>query len=220
MPRISLSDLAVNPPKFSPEQRAKLEGLTDEQIVRAAAQDDDAPIWSDEMLERAEKARFIRKLREKLGLSQKDFSEHFEINLATLRDWEQGRSAPNTTIMAYLKVIAYASKIVVLALNAEAYDLDKSTISIHESAAALARYFKVGVITKEKIFSRVSSDAEMTTVQIIGQGLSVRNNTLSSRYLENANRLRSALDPIEQSKISLSANKISGEPQNEQCTTL
>ncbi len=116
MPRITLSELAANPLKFSPEEKAKLEALTDEQIALACEQVGDAPLWSDEMLDRAVKGRFLRQLREKLSLSQIEFADRFQIDLAALREWEQGLIAPDATMMAYLKVIAYSPETVVLAL--------------------------------------------------------------------------------------------------------
>jgi putative transcriptional regulator len=45
-------------------------------------------------------------LRRALGLTQEEFASRFAIPLGTLRDWEQGRSAPDAAVAAYLKVIA------------------------------------------------------------------------------------------------------------------
>jgi putative transcriptional regulator len=45
-------------------------------------------------------------LRRALGLTQEEFCARFAIPLGTLRDWEQGRSAPDAAGQAYLKVIA------------------------------------------------------------------------------------------------------------------
>jgi DNA-binding transcriptional regulator YiaG len=63
-----------------------------------------------------EKARLfgrrVRQLREKLGLSQKEFAERFDINLRRLQDWEQGRFAPDSVALAYLRVIEQAPDLV------------------------------------------------------------------------------------------------------------
>ena len=48
----------------------------------------------------------VRAIRERLGLSQQDFSEAYRIPLATLKGWEQGRRRPDATASAYLSVIA------------------------------------------------------------------------------------------------------------------
>ena len=49
---------------------------------------------------------FVATLRRRLRLTQEEFSARFAIPLGTLRDWEQGRSEPDATSQAYLKVIA------------------------------------------------------------------------------------------------------------------
>jgi putative transcriptional regulator len=46
-----------------------------------------------------------RAIRAKLKLTQKQFSEHFHIPLATLRDWEQGRRVPDAPARALIQAI-------------------------------------------------------------------------------------------------------------------
>ena len=41
-----------------------------------------------------ESAKKIRKLRESIGLTRKEFSEHIGIPVRTLEDWEAGRRTP------------------------------------------------------------------------------------------------------------------------------
>lgn len=47
----------------------------------------------------------VRAIRRKLGLKQEEFAARYNFGLARLRDWEQGRSAPDSAVRAYLKVI-------------------------------------------------------------------------------------------------------------------
>jgi putative transcriptional regulator len=47
----------------------------------------------------------VRVIRRALQLSQEEFAARFHIPLGTLRDWEQGRKAPDAAARAYLKVI-------------------------------------------------------------------------------------------------------------------
>ncbi len=47
-----------------------------------------------------------REVREKLNMSQQEFSSAFGIPLATLRNWEQGRRQLDATANSYLKVIS------------------------------------------------------------------------------------------------------------------
>ena len=39
-------------------------------------------------------------------MTQEEFAERFQLSLATLRDWEQGRSQPDQAASTYLEVIA------------------------------------------------------------------------------------------------------------------
>jgi DNA-binding XRE family transcriptional regulator len=54
--------------------------------------------------------------RHGLNLSQQEFAERYDINLRTLQDWEQGRVSPDSTIMAYIRVIAFEPEAVRRAL--------------------------------------------------------------------------------------------------------
>ncbi|MFC7333727.1 helix-turn-helix domain-containing protein [Rhodocista pekingensis] len=47
-----------------------------------------------------------RRARLRAGLGQQAFAETYGIPLGTLRDWEQGRSAPDTAAASYLRAIA------------------------------------------------------------------------------------------------------------------
>jgi putative transcriptional regulator len=47
----------------------------------------------------------VKAIRAKTGLTQEEFSMRYAINLASLRDWEQGRFSPDATARAYLTVI-------------------------------------------------------------------------------------------------------------------
>lgn len=56
-------------------------------------------------LERAQRARIIRKTRTDLGLSQAEFAARFRVPVGTLRDWEQARVTAPDFAVAYVKVI-------------------------------------------------------------------------------------------------------------------
>ena len=47
-----------------------------------------------------------QEIRQRLGLTQREFSRQFQIALGTLRDWEQGARRPDSAAKAYLRVIA------------------------------------------------------------------------------------------------------------------
>ena len=48
----------------------------------------------------------VRAIREELHMSQAEFADAYQIPLATLKGWEQGRRQPDRTAAAYLSVIA------------------------------------------------------------------------------------------------------------------
>ncbi|MDP1626650.1 DNA-binding transcriptional regulator [Parvibaculum sp.] len=73
--------------------------------AREPVPDADAPELTDEQLERAKAARFVKTVRVETGLSQEAFAARYRINVARLRDWEQARSKPDSAIIAYFKVI-------------------------------------------------------------------------------------------------------------------
>ncbi len=94
-----------NPPKISLEERSRLEALTDAEIVAAALSDPDNPPLTEAELARMVEARIVRQVRIGTGLSQSRFAEAYRINLGRLRDLEQGRTKPDSALLAYLAVI-------------------------------------------------------------------------------------------------------------------
>lgn len=56
-------------------------------------------------LERGLMGRRIRQLRNRLGMTQEQFAQAYDIRLATLRQYEIGRYMPPPAVRAYLKVI-------------------------------------------------------------------------------------------------------------------
>ena len=59
-------------------------------------------------------------MRRAYGLTQEEFAARFAIPIGTLRDWEQGRTEPDATAKAYLKVIAASPDVVAKAVGREA----------------------------------------------------------------------------------------------------
>lgn len=69
-----------------------------------------------EAMDRAKRARLIRKTRAGLGLSQAEFASRFCVPVGTLRDWEQARSTPPDFAVAYVKVIGQHPDVVAKAV--------------------------------------------------------------------------------------------------------
>ncbi len=106
-----------NLPQLTPEEKARLDAMTDEELEQNALSDPDNPPLTEEELERGFAARRVRLARQAAGLSQPDFAERFQIPVATLRDWEQGRRKPDAASLAYLTVIEREPEAVVRALQ-------------------------------------------------------------------------------------------------------
>lgn len=70
-----------------------------------AEPDPDVPLTDDEF-ERGHGAVLARRARAATQLSQGAFSTRYGIPLGCLRDWEQGRSAPDQSARSYLRIIA------------------------------------------------------------------------------------------------------------------
>lgn len=107
-----------NPVQLTPEEEAFQASLTDADIERLAREDPDNPPWTEEELARGWAARELRLTREKTGLSQSRFAQRYRINLARLRDIEQGRTMPDSAFLAYIQVINREPEAVDRALNA------------------------------------------------------------------------------------------------------
>ncbi len=105
--------------RLSPDERARLDAMSDEEIERLASEDPDNPPLTDQQLSRMVAARSVRRVREGLGLTQGKFAEQYRINPARLRDWEQGRSTPDSAALAYLRVIEREPEAVARALSGE-----------------------------------------------------------------------------------------------------
>ena len=97
---------------------AKVDALTDEDVIARALTDPDNPPRTPEQLARARRVALAKFVRFKLGLSQEEFARRFGIPIGTLRDWEQHRSKPDQAAESFLEVIANNPKAVAKALAA------------------------------------------------------------------------------------------------------
>lgn len=93
------------PPQLSVAEKARLNIMTEVEITAAAESDPDNPPLAPEELDRVRAVRRVREVRAHTGLSQSVFARTFHINVARLRDLEQGRAKPDSALLAYLAVI-------------------------------------------------------------------------------------------------------------------
>lgn len=90
---------------------------SDAAIAAAARSDPDNKPRTPQREKKLRRIPQVRVMRKALGLTQEEFAAHFHIPLGTLRDWEQGKSEPDTCARAYLKVIARNPQAVTEALE-------------------------------------------------------------------------------------------------------
>jgi putative transcriptional regulator len=88
---------------------ARVDAATEKDIERHTAQDE-AEAMQDA-------AKFARRVRKRLGLSQAEFSERIEVSLDTIRNWEQGKRSPTGAAKALLKVLDRAPEAALAALH-------------------------------------------------------------------------------------------------------
>lgn len=96
---------------------SRFDAMSEAEVEAAARSDPDAQPLTDADLKRMQRVPLAKIIRRALGLSQEEFADRFQIPIGTLRDWEQGRVAPDAAARAYLKVIARAPAAVQRALN-------------------------------------------------------------------------------------------------------
>lgn len=84
---------------------ARVNAMTDEEVLAAARSDPDAQPLDSETLARMRRVSPVKVLRQRLGMTQAQFAEAFRLPISTLRDWEQHRSTPDAPARALLRAI-------------------------------------------------------------------------------------------------------------------
>lgn len=83
----------------------RLEKMTEEEIAANAHSDPDNPPLTEEDFAQMRRIPSARQIRQKLGMTQVEFAETFDIPLGTLRDWEQLPIVPDRAAANFLIVI-------------------------------------------------------------------------------------------------------------------
>ena len=87
---------------------ARIDATTEEEIATQIAQDE-----ADAM---RDAAAYARRVRRKVGLSQIAFAKRIGVPVDTVRNWEQGRRAPQGPARALLRIIDRAPETALQAL--------------------------------------------------------------------------------------------------------
>jgi putative transcriptional regulator len=125
MKQVHLKVSHINPTSF-PKGRINIkqvDGTTERDISRHSAEDD-----AEAMLEAA---KYTRRIRKRLGLSQAELSKRIDVSLDTIRNWEQGKRSPTGAAKALLKILDHAPELALSALdldwNGKGQKLPKNT---------------------------------------------------------------------------------------------
>jgi putative transcriptional regulator len=62
-------------------------------------------------------ARYARRIRKRLGLTQTEFSLRIGVSVDTIRNWEQGKRCPTGAALSLLKVLDKAPETALAALD-------------------------------------------------------------------------------------------------------
>jgi len=87
----------------------RLDETTEEDIALQQKADDAASMQ--------DAARFARRVRKRLGLTQSEFSRRIDVLLDTIRNWEQGKRRPTGAAKALLKVLDKVPEVALSALD-------------------------------------------------------------------------------------------------------
>ena len=83
---------------------------TTEEDIAAQQAEDEAEAMRDA-------AKFARRVRKRLGLSQAELSQRIDVSIETIRNWEQGKRCPTGPAKALLKVLDKAPEAALAALD-------------------------------------------------------------------------------------------------------
>ena len=84
---------------------SRLDAMTEDEVMAAALSDPDAQPLTSEQLRKMRRVSRIKVLRQRLGMTQAEFADAFQLPITTLRDWEQRRSTPDAPARALLLAI-------------------------------------------------------------------------------------------------------------------
>lgn len=88
---------------------ARVDATSEEEIL--------AQMAADEQESMLDAAKFARRVRKRLGLSQAELSERIDVSIETIRNWEQGRRHPTGAAKALLKILDRAPEASLAALH-------------------------------------------------------------------------------------------------------
>ena len=73
---------------------ARLDATTESELAAQQASDDSAAMQ--------DAAKYARRVRQRLGLTQQELSQHIDVSLETICNWEQGKRSPTEAALGAL----------------------------------------------------------------------------------------------------------------------
>ena len=112
MKKIVRVSIDLKNPKSFPKGfvNKRLLDATTERLIKLHKQQDDMEAVQDA-------AKYAKRVRERIGLSQQEFSNRIDVSLETIRNWEQGKRSPTGAAKALLKILDRAPEVALLALS-------------------------------------------------------------------------------------------------------
>ncbi|MEP7011163.1 MAG: helix-turn-helix domain-containing protein [Acidobacteriota bacterium] len=108
MSKTATTHITLKPGEAPPRGKtdwARVNALTEEEILAAALSDPDAQPMGSEDLAKMHRVSPVKALRQRIGLTQAEFAAAFGLPVSTLRDWEQRRCTPDAPARALLRAI-------------------------------------------------------------------------------------------------------------------
>jgi len=102
---MSTTRVRIDPddPSTLPEGRidpARVDATTEAEIAAQQREDE-----AEAMQDMADMARYARRVRRRLGLSQTELARRIDVPHETIRNWEQGKRCPTGAARALLRVL-------------------------------------------------------------------------------------------------------------------
>ena len=88
---------------------ARVDATNEAEIAKHKAADDAEAVL--------DAAKFVRRVRRRLGLSQAEFAKRIDVSLDTIRNWEQGKRSPTGAAKALLRVLDKVPEAALAALH-------------------------------------------------------------------------------------------------------
>ncbi len=107
--RMKIDPNSISPLALGHIDADRVDATTEEEIAHQKA--------TDEAESMQDAAKYARRVRKRLGLTQTEFSIRIGVSIDTIRNWEQGKRSPTGAAQSLLRVLDKAPEISLAALE-------------------------------------------------------------------------------------------------------